>query len=144
MTTARDLMKPCPCIQETATVKEIVEKLAGDDQALVVVDSQGDLQGIVTEFDLVKLIHQAADYDFEDGVVGGGLPAYLGMSVEELKVLTAGDIMTRDPDTVPLDMSLEDLAETMFRNRRKVILVAEDGRFQGMIQRMDLVKSVLG
>ena len=143
MTTARDLMKPCPCIAETATVTEIVGKLAGDDMALVVVDDQGHLTGIVTEYDLVKLIYQSGEYNL-DAAVGGRIPAYLGMSPDQLKALTASEIMTCAPDTVPPTVSAEDLAETMFRNRRKVVLVAEQGRPLGIIQRMDLVHKVLG
>ncbi|HLN62583.1 MAG TPA: CBS domain-containing protein [Symbiobacteriaceae bacterium] len=144
MTTARDLMHPCPTVAESDTVSHLVAQMAGHDSSvLAVLDAKGRLSGIVTEFDLVRLIYESGEYEVNE-VVGGRLPTYLGYTPEQLKALTAGEIMTNDPETVAPDTTVNDVAEALFRNRRKVLLVAEKGQVLGVVRRLDLVRRVLG
>lgn len=144
MTTARELMRPCPTVAETTTVSDLVQQLANEScSALAVVNGQGLLIGIVTEFDLVRLIYESGDYNM-DTTLFGGLPGYLGYTPEQLKALTAGEIMTNDVETVSPEASLDDVAKALFQHRRKVLLVAKDKKVLGAIHRLDMVRRVLG
>lgn len=136
-------MRPCPIVAETASVGEILHRMVSEQEpAFAVVSDDGRLSGIITEYDLVKLVYESGQYDAE--VLVGQLPAYLGWSPEQLRALTAADIMTNDAEGVGPDMDLEELLQVTFRNHRKVVLVVEHGRLIGQIRRLDLVKKVLG
>lgn len=144
MTTAREMMRPCPEVREGTTVAEMVRRMAEQPEFYFAVTREsGQLVGIVTEYDLVKLVYESGQYDFHTGV-GGRIPVYLGMSPEQLRALTAADIMSTEPETVGATGSADEVAALMFRHKRKVVLVAEAGKLLGAIQRVDLVEKVLG
>jgi CBS domain-containing protein len=116
---------------------------AGEGPAFAVLDSKGRLQGILTEHDLVTLIHQSGEIE-SDTAVAGGLPTYLGMSPAQLRDLSVSEIMTNDPEAVSPEASVEEIARAMFRNLRKVLLVADHGQLLGQICRSDMIRKVLG
>jgi CBS domain-containing protein len=145
VTTARDLMRPCPTVTEGATVSDMVRLLADTNcSALAVLDARGRLSGIVTEANLVELIYESGEFEFDEAVVGGRLPTFLGYTPEQLKALPAVDMMTNGVDTVAPDTTLEDVAKAMFRGRRKVLLVAVSQQVLGAVHRMDVIRRVLG
>ncbi len=144
MAIARDLMRPCGSVAENAIVADIFHILSAENSyCLAVLNAQGKLSGIITEFDLVKLIYESGVYDV-DVAIGGRLPVFLGLTPEQLRELTASDIMTSDPDSVSPDTTDDELIKTMFRNKRKVMLVTDHGRVVGVVHRLDVVKKVLG
>jgi len=144
MTTARDLMTTCPTVLETATVADVIALIGTQPVTfLAVTNAAGRLVGILTEYDLVKPIHESFGFDTDAGVAGG-YPAYLGWTPAQLRDLKVTEIMTNDPETVTPDEELETLAQIMFRNRRKVLPVVERGHLVGAVLRLDLVKKVLG
>lgn len=144
MTTARDLMRPCPQVRKDETVAEALRLMAAaQGHPLAVVDANGKLVGILTEHDLVGLIYDSGTFNVSESVVGS-MPAYLGYTTEQLRALKIDEIMTNDPETVGPNATVDDLVESVFRNRRKVVLVVEAGRPVGAVGRMDLVQKVLG
>lgn len=143
MITVRDLMRSCGQVSETATVTEVLRSLTPDNTyCLAVVNAMGILTGIITEYDLVKLVYESGFYDV-DVTVAGRIPVYLGMAPEQLRNLTAAEIMTQDPDTVDASATTPELLQTMFRSKRKVVLVADRGHVQGVVHRLDVVRKVL-
>jgi CBS domain-containing protein len=108
----------------TATVREgAKEMLQANVAALVVVDDDGTLAGIVTERDMTRRV-LAADVD--------------------AKTKTLGEIMTKDPDTLaPMDSALDALELMRVRGYRHLPVV-EDGAVVGMISIRDLYAAVKG
>lgn len=144
MIIARDLMRPCPSIPEGTTIAELVKIISSDrEYCLAVVNKTGKLTGIITETDLIRMIYGSGVYDTDVGVAGH-VPVYLGMNTEQLRALSAADIMTEEPEALAPNVSLEDLVGTMHRNRRKVLLIAEGGKVLGAVHRMDIITKVLG
>lgn len=141
MTTAKDLLRPVTSVRETVTVRELLQ-LLGQDGYFAVVDAEGRLSGLVTEYDLVKLVYESGQ--IADDAIIASRPAYLGYSREQLLALTADDIMTNDPETVPPTAGVDEVVSRVFKNRRKVLLVAEDGIVAGAVLRRDLLRKVLG
>jgi CBS domain-containing protein len=144
VTTARDLMLPCPCVTPTTTVAELVSRMVVDPEYFyAVVDETDKLAGIVTEFDLVRLMYESGHYEAPTGV-GGHIPAFLGYTPAQLRALTAADVMTNDPETIQPDTPLEELAISLFQNHRKVLMVTEGSKLLGVVRRIDVISTVLG
>jgi CBS domain-containing protein len=90
--------------------------------ALLVVDDQRGLAGILSERDIVR-----------------GLSRH-GQAVLEMQV---GQLMTADVLTCTPEESIEDVMATMTRNRIRHLPVMEEGRLAGIITIGDVVKARL-
>ena len=108
---------------ETNTVYEAVCRMAFCDvAAIVVMDDEGILRGIVTERDITRR------------VVGRGL---------DPRTTTLGEIMTRDPDTLyPDDLATEALELMRSRSYRHLPVVESNNRVVGMVSIRDLYATV--
>jgi len=104
-----------------------------------VVRADGTLYGLVTEGDLIRLIYRATRERSDtvpDWIRGAGRQVLLVQSLKE--------VVTRDLDTIGPDSPLEDAAELMVRNRRKVLPVVENGRPVGYLLRSAVIDSLIG
>jgi CBS domain-containing protein len=90
--------------------------------ALVVVDDQRSLAGILSERDIVR-----------------GLSRH-GAAVLDMQV---GQLMTADVLTCTPDETIEDVMATMTRNRIRHLPVLEEGKLAGIITIGDVVKAKL-
>jgi CBS domain-containing protein len=115
----------------TDVASTVAEQTVGDaakllDQrrigALVVIDDQRGLAGILSERDIVR-----------------GLSRH-GTAVMEM---TVGQLMTADVLTCTPDDSLDSLMETMTRNRIRHLPVLDGGKLAGIITIGDVVKARL-
>lgn len=88
-----------------------------------VVDSVGDVVGVLTERDCVEVVLQATYHDEPGG------------RVEEF--------MTRDPETVDASASLVDVAQRFTETPYRRFPVLDDGRLVGLIARRDVLRAVL-
>ena len=55
-------------------------------------------------------------------------------------MLTVGDVMTRDPVTITMDLSLQAISEIFETSRFHHLLVAENNKLTGVISDRDLLK----
>ena len=102
-----------------------------------VVRPDGTLYGLVTEGDLVRLIFRATRERSET------VPRWIrGAGRQVLLVQSLKEVVTRDLDTIDPDSTLEDAAELMVRNHRKVLPVLVDGRPVGYLLRSTVVDSI--
>ncbi|MDB4894488.1 MAG: hypothetical protein JWN15_750 [Firmicutes bacterium] len=144
MVTARDLMRPCPTVADSTTVAEVVARMAVDPEYFyAVLDAHGELTGIITEFDLVRLMYESGEYDAPEGAVGR-MPRFLGYTPAQLRELNAASIMTEQPETVTPGTPMAEMAHGFFRRRHNQLLVAEGKHLLGVVRRVDVVKQVLG
>jgi len=118
-------MTPDPLVlrPEMSVLHAIGELVGRRVSGAPVVDSVGDVIGVLTERDCVEVVLQAAYH----GEPGG--------RVEEF--------MTRDPETVDASASLVDVAQRFAQTPYRRFPVLDDGRLVGVIARRDVLRAVL-
>ncbi len=116
---ARRLVTFTPRTNVFAAMKTLLEqKISG----APVVDDSGQLIGVLSEVDLLKVIVQGSYHDDMGGVVS--------------------DYMQSDVETVSPDLDIYNLAEMFIKNRRRRYPVVEEGRLVGQISRRDVLKAI--
>ena len=92
-----------------------------------VVDSERHLLGLLSEFDCLRAV-AASDYEMDSHD-----------AIEQV-----GELMSREPLTVPPEMDLFTLAhEFVTRKARRFPVVDEEGRVLGQVSRRDALKAAL-
>ncbi len=87
-----------------------------------VVDHQGNLVGVLSEVDLMKVIIQGSYYDESVGIVA--------------------DYMRSPVDTIDPDMDIYSLAERFHKEHRRRYPVVRNGKLVGQISRRDVLRAV--
>ncbi|NOY30755.1 MAG: CBS domain-containing protein [Planctomycetes bacterium] len=86
---------------------------------LPVVDDEGLLLGVITEFDIIGLVYNA---DIEASIVG--------------------DYMTKEVNSLDVEASLDDAANIFCNDSIRRIPIVRDGRLVGVLSRHDLISFV--
>ena len=94
--------------------------------ALMVVDRDGRYLGVITDFDLMAGEWLSADSE----------------SLEVMRGMTAGDLMSAPVDTIDLDAPSKEAARIMREKVIRRLLVTERGRPVGVISVSDIVASI--
>ncbi|MCJ7653648.1 MAG: CBS domain-containing protein [Actinobacteria bacterium] len=132
-----------PETQVTEVARIMIDKGIG---GVPVVNSEGDLLGIVTESDLIV---QDSDVKFPsyvhflDGYVF--VPGSLHRFEEKFRkavAATAGDLMTEDVITVDADDPVEDVATLMSKKKLTRFPVISQGQVVGIITMADVVRLI--
>ncbi|MFW6083891.1 MAG: CBS domain-containing protein [Gemmatimonadota bacterium] len=113
--------------------------------SLLVVDSDGQLIGIVTDTDFAA---RRAGIPFSTLRRPQVLGQWLGEEgvervYEEARRRSVGEVMSRQVHSVAPDASVEQVLRTMLDRDIKHVPVVEEGRAVGMIARHDLLKMML-
>ncbi|MGQ3685480.1 MAG: CBS domain-containing protein [Candidatus Loosdrechtia sp.] len=98
-----------------------VKLLSGMYSGLPVVDDEGKVIGVVSEFDLLKAIKE-------------------GKTLEQV---TAEDIMSKDPVTVSEETPVDDVIEIMVRHNIIRVPVVRNDNLVGLISRCDILSSII-
>ena len=91
-----------------------------------VVDDQGRLLGLLSEFDCLRAV-ASADYEMD------------GHDAIE----TVEQLMSREPKTISPDMELFDIAGEFLETRMRRFPVVEDGKLIGQVSRRDALKAAV-
>lgn len=116
----REIMSPkVLSVRENSRIQDvaelIVEKKCG---GIPIVDAEGSIKGIVTERDILKVLHSQDSY------------------------LAVSDVMTKSPYITSPDNTITSVAEEMIAHRfRRLPVVSEDVLF-GIVTAMDIMKYV--
>lgn len=130
--TAKDIMtSPVHVLSVKTGVPEALKLMADHAlKRLPVVDDAGELLGIVSRVDVLRTIGRAA-------AVAGHFP-----SLPEGIRGTARDVMFRDVPTASAETPLKDVLDMLLATPlRRVVVVDEAGRIQGIVLDSDLVAS---
>ena len=146
MATVRDIMDSDPItVGPDASVEEVVRLLREHElPGLPVVDADGRVAGIVTEADLV-LPDDEGDLHIPHYVnLFGGTVFLEPLSRFEQRLRKAfaskaGDMMTKDPDTVGPDTTIREAARAIHETGHNRLPVVEDGRLVGVVTRLDVL-----
>jgi len=113
------MTRPALSAKKDTPVKDIAfEIFYGFFSGMPVTDSDGGVIGVVTEIDLLKQIRQGKD----------------------LEKLKADEIMTRNPVTVDINTSLDNVLDIMIEKNIIRIPVTEEGHIVGVIARRDILR----
>lgn len=106
------------CLRPEATVEEAIRILLEREiSGAPVVDGEGQLVGIISEFQLLEVLYSP-----------------------ELKAAALGEFMTRDVLTVGEQALLSDVVSLMIAHRIRRVPVVHEGRVVGLLTRRDLLR----
>jgi predicted transcriptional regulator len=123
MLTAGEIMTPeLVTVGPDSSIEEAIETLLGKEiSGLPVVDGEGRLVGVITEFALL-----AVAYD------------------QRVKNHTVSQHMTRDVITVDVNDQLSRVADVCIVHRVRRVPVMRNGRLAGLIARRDVLRALAG
>lgn len=110
-----------------------------------VVDSQGQLLGVVTENDLIdqnKKVHIPTVLSILDSMIFLESPNKLDQEIKKMTGTKVGDIYSPHPITVSESATLEELASIMADRKVHTLPVTKDGKLVGIIGKSDLIKAL--
>jgi CBS domain-containing protein len=121
MLTAESIMtEELVTIRPEASIREAIEMLIGKAiSGLPVIDQQGHLVGVITEFAMLAMV-----YD------------------HEVRNQTVGQHMTREVITVNVDDPISRIADLCIVHRVRRLPVMRDGKLVGLIARRDVLKAL--
>lgn len=106
------------CLRPEATVEEAIRLLLKREiSGAPVVDGDGQLVGIISEFQLLEVLYSP-----------------------ELKAVALSEFMTRDVLTVGEQTLLSDVVSLMIAHRIRRVPVVSEGRVVGLLTRRDLLR----
>ncbi len=124
-----------------ATLQDAVDMLdLYQISGLPVVDSQGDLIGVITEYDIIQaLLPEYHIVKKESGSEWVGLHD----RVERIKNKTVGEAMSKPAISIDDAADVLEAASVMLEKRIKRLPVTNKGKLVGIISRIDICQAVL-
>jgi CBS domain-containing protein len=117
---AGDIMtRPVVAASRTTTARDLaIQMFLGGFSGMPVTERDGSIIGLVSEFDIIRAARQG----------------------KTLATTMAEEIMTRDVITVDIDTPLEEVADTLEREKFLRLPVTERGKLVGVISRPDILR----
>jgi CBS domain-containing protein len=113
--------------------------------AMPVVDSEGRLQGIVTETDMVeqdKPLHVPTVISLFDWVLYLESEKNFREEVKRITARTVGEIYARDVITCTPETPVNEIAALMVEHKVHLVPVVEGERVVGVVARLDIIRSM--
>ncbi|KYK34438.1 MAG: CBS domain-containing protein [Theionarchaea archaeon] len=128
----KDVMRKIHAVKEDMTIRDLLHELKKKEETcFTVVNKEGEVVGLVTESDLMKLISKPMSHT---GIGALGYKSLFFRSAEKV-----GDIMTRNPICISPDAMLEDAARIMRNNKIRHLPVTKDRKCIGLLGIKDLL-----
>lgn len=131
----------------STTVRELAEIF---DQkhfgTIPLVDTEGNLQGIVTASDLLeqgKNLHIPTVISIFDWVIPIESTKSLERDLHKMTAQTAGELASQDVVTVSPDAAVSDAADLMSNRKLHALPVVDAGKVVGMVARIDIIRSMI-
>jgi len=106
--------------KSNATCNSLAQKmLSGFFSGMPVTDDQGNVIGVVTEFDILKVLRSGED----------------GLQV------VAQDVMTKEPICLEADHTIDEAIELMTKHNIIRIPVVRNGKLVGIVSRSDILRA---
>lgn len=153
---AKDIMsKPVRTIERDLALEEAVRVLTDEGYSgAPVINRRGDLVGVITLYDVMtyvagleRSLGKLGHFYFRsflrwDG--GSGTAANLDFEDDLLKETPVDDVMTPEIVDVAPDTPLPEVVSKMCERDIHRVLVTKDGKIQGMVTTMDVMKALKG
>lgn len=145
MIVADVMTRKCITIAPDATVQEAVNlMLSRHISGLFVVDTAGDLVGVITEGDLLRREELGTQRNRPWWLRLLASPGRQAADFTRANGRHVRDVMTEDVLSVAQAAKLEDVVTIMEKNRVKRLPVTADGRVVGVVSRADLLRALIG
>ncbi|MDD1750181.1 MAG: CBS domain-containing protein [Methanothrix sp.] len=119
---AKDIMGRVKAARKTAKGRDIAMRLlSGDYSSLPVVDDEGFVVGIISEFDILRAIRG-------------------GKGIDDV---TVDEMMSRNPICVEEDLPVDRLIDIMSEKHLLRVPVVRDGKLAGSISRRNILDSIV-
>jgi CBS domain-containing protein len=120
MKTISDIMQPRPIvIRRDGSLHRTLELLIENKiSGLPVVDDKGQLVGVLSEKDLLKIFSEVGSHSVES-------------------------IMTRDPVSISVDAPLIDVVDCLMSNDFRRVFIHDQQKLVGLVSRADLMPAIL-
>jgi CBS domain-containing protein len=119
---AKDIMGRVKAPKKNANCRDVAMKLLSEEySSLPVVDDEGYVVGIVSEFDILKAIRSGKD----------------------LASVAVNEIMSRNPVCVEADMPVDKLIDIMTSKHLIRVPVVKDGKLLGTVSRRNIMDSLV-
>lgn len=146
-TVAEIMTKDVVTARPDTTIRELAEifvtRRIG---SLPVMDASGKLLGMVTESDLVeqgKNIHLPTVITLFDWVIYLESEKSLETELHRMGAGTVEEIYSRNPVTITPEQPLSAAADMMSSHHVNAIPVVKDGALQGIVSRIDIIRTLL-
>jgi CBS domain-containing protein len=118
---AQEIMtQPVVAVTRDTTARDVaIQMFLGGFSGLPVAERDGDIVGIVTEFDVIRAIRDGA----------------------KVETTTVDEIMTKEVISVDVSTPLDEVLEVLETAHILRVPVTEDGKLVGVISRPDLLKA---
>ncbi len=148
MITAQDIMTADPIVVSPNT--EIPEAarllLEKNINGIPVVNDQNELVGIICQSDLVAMqrkIPLPSLFTLLDSLVPLSSISRIEKEIKKIAAARVGEAMTRDPEFVARDTTLEELAEIMVKKKYHTLPVVEGRKLVGVVGKADVLKTLM-
>jgi CBS domain-containing protein len=145
MIVADVMTRNCITVAPEATVEDAVNlMLSRHISGLFVVDSKGDLAGVVTEGDLLRRDELGTQRSRPWWLRLLASPARQAADFTKANARHVRDVMTEDVLSIQQDAPLEEVVGLMEKNRIKRLPVTANGKVVGVVSRADLLRALIG
>jgi CBS domain-containing protein len=129
----KDIMNPKPrTITPDTSIEDSIDRLRSQiGDCFPVIDKERKLVGIVTESDLLHVLHAP----MREAVVGGVLIKNVMKSMAK----NVGEIMTKNPITVTPEMTIQETLNIMAGNKFRHLPVVQGGKLVGLVDLRDIL-----
>ncbi|WP_432822736.1 CBS domain-containing protein [Trichloromonas sp.] len=147
MLTAKDIMTTSVHSVSADTEVDELARLFSETNvnAMPVVDSEGRLEGVVTETDLVeqdKPLHIPTVVSIFDWVFYLESEKNFRDEVKRITARKVGDICSREVATCSPDTPVNEIAGLMVDRATHLVPVVENGKVVGVVARLDIIRSM--
>lgn len=134
-------------VSPTTSVSELAQILTNHKiNGVPVVDEGGNLQGVVTENDLIyqkKNVHIPTVLTILDSVIYLESPENLKKEMHKITGSTVADIYTQPVVTIDKNTPIEEIATIMAEKNIHTIPVLEDGKIVGVVGTRDILMTLI-
>jgi CBS-domain-containing membrane protein len=147
MQTAREIMsKDVITVKKETTVRELAELFTTRRiGSIPVVDSVGNMIGIVSESDLIeqdKNFHIPTVISLFDWIIYLESDKKFEKELKRMTAQTVGDIYTQEVETVSPDTPINDIADIMSTKKIHSLPVVEGKKIIGIVSRIDVIRTM--
>lgn len=147
LTLAQAMNPHAACVQDTATMGQVIGLIAATDTTGVsVVDSAGKLVGYVTDGDIMRYLARL-DMNLSSPMIGVNLAAKetetLEARITALGALNVMELATKRVVSVDLDTPLDVACGVLAKRKIKKVPVTKDGKLVGALSRRNILHAII-
>ncbi|MCC7202752.1 MAG: CBS domain-containing protein [Nitrospirae bacterium] len=147
MATAKDIMtREVITVTTDVTIEGLARIFTRHDiSGAAVVDKEGQLIGIVTENDLIKMeqkLHIPTVINIFDAVIYLGSSKKFEEDIKRMAATKVEDIFRRDVVTITESSTIEEIATIMSEKNIHHLPVVKKGKLVGIVGKKDIVKAI--